>query len=139
MAVSAIFENNDLVQIDIASMDLAALARVRDTSGGRLHIALEAGAYLPWVDADVTIRRYGEDAALAHPARILHAGTSTALLELVLAPAGEERREPPRDPPGETGAKKRTSGVVPAFGAAPAADDDSRNPLDTLPLIDEGW
>lgn len=89
-----------------------ALARIRESSdAGRLHIAFEMGEYLPWVDAAVSIRVVGNgrsahesgDVLAPQPspparARILHAGTSTALLQLlpaVLEPSAVGRgREP---------------------------------------------
>ena len=57
---------------------------VREASlGGRLHIAFEMGEYFPWVDTDVRIRHFGNDASHSSTARILHAGSTTALLQLI--------------------------------------------------------
>src|SRR5687768_4191740 len=75
------FRNGDLVQIE--TDDVVALARVRENNGGRLHIALEVGEYLPWVDATVRIRAAGQALLHARRARILHAGNATALLEII--------------------------------------------------------
>lgn len=81
------FGNGDLVEVDAASASIRAVARVREASTtGRLHIAFEMGEYLPWIDAEVQIRHVGNDPATASTAKILHAGSSTALLQLV-APA----------------------------------------------------
>ena len=76
------FRLGDLVEVETISV--RALARVREVSGGgRLHIAFEMGEYFPWVDTDVKIRHFGNDAAHSATARILHAGSTTALLQLV--------------------------------------------------------
>jgi hypothetical protein len=90
------FKTGDLVELFTDSV--RALARVRESSeSGRLHIAFEMGEYFPWVDAAVLIRHAGVPAGLAArpcTARILHAGTSTALLQLLHAleelPPGRE-------------------------------------------------
>ncbi len=89
--------------VEVFTDSVRALARVREVSeGGRLHIAFEMGEYLPWVDAAVLIR-HAAGAGLPRMrscvARILHAGTSTALLQIVgpEAPGVEElpqAREP---------------------------------------------
>ena len=76
------FLNGDLVQVDTA--DISALARVRESNGRRIHLALEVGEYLPWVDEVVMIRAAGSPALLAKKARILHAGNSSASLELAI-------------------------------------------------------
>jgi hypothetical protein len=93
------FRTGDLVEVCTDSV--RALARVRESSdAGRLHIAFEMGEYLPWVDAAVLIRHVqpsvpspvdtdvASTSVYAPPpppctARILHAGTSTALLQLL--------------------------------------------------------
>ncbi|MDB4933062.1 MAG: hypothetical protein JWP87_34 [Labilithrix sp.] len=76
------FGTGDLVEVDAASV--RAVARVRESSvAGRLHVALEMGEYLPWVDADVQIRHFGNDVSRSCTARILHAGASTALLQII--------------------------------------------------------
>ena len=89
------FGTGDLVEVFTDSV--RALARVRESSaGGRLHIAFEMGEYLPWVDAAVLIRHVAtaqvlgdmlgsRSACSACTAHILHAGTSTALLQIVAA------------------------------------------------------
>jgi hypothetical protein len=99
------FGTGDLVEVFTDSV--RALARVRESSaGGRLHIAFEMGEYLPWVDAAVLIRHAATTQVLgdvlgarssctACTAHILHAGTSTALLQL-LAPV--EELAPVREP-----------------------------------------
>ena len=101
------FQNGDLVQIDTA--DISALARVRDASGIRVHLALEVGEYLPWVDEIVMIRASGAAPLAARKAKMLHAGNSTALLELV-----EEE-------------------------LVPLAYRETPSPAETLPFIDENW
>ena len=102
-----VFNNNDLVEID--TLSVRALARVREVSeGGRLHIAFEMGEYLPWVDTDVQIRHFGNDPARSCVARIVHAGSTTAILQLV---------------------------HVSAHASASAAP--MRLPYDTLPIIEE--
>lgn len=90
------FAVGDLVQVFTDSV--CALARVRESSeAGRLHIAFEMGEYLPWVDTAVLIRHAGNGEVLGArscSARVLHAGTSTALLQILQAmdelPSGRE-------------------------------------------------
>jgi hypothetical protein len=92
------FGTGDLVEVDAAGPDtrVRALARVRESSdAGRLHVALEMGEYLPWVDTDVQIRHFGNDVSRSCTARILHAGSSTALLQLI---ASVEELPPVRAP-----------------------------------------
>ncbi len=94
-------------RVEVFTDSVRALARVRESAGGRLHIAFEMGEYLPWVDAAVLIRHAAGSEVVAPracSARILHAGTSTALLQ-----------------------------IVDAVEELPQA----RSPYDTLPLIDE--
>ena len=88
MSTSIPFGLGDLVEVETVSV--RALARVREASlGGRLHIAFEMGEYFPWVDTDVRIRHFGNDASHAShashasTARVLHAGSTTALLQLI--------------------------------------------------------
>lgn len=76
------FGTGDLVEVDTANV--RAVARVRESSGdGRLHIALELGEYLPWVDENVLIRHLGNDPTCLCTAKILHAGSTTALLQIL--------------------------------------------------------
>lgn len=76
------FAIGDLVEIDVANV--RALARVRESSGdGRLHLALEVGQYLPWVDEVVLIRHFGNDPTRSCTAKILHAGATSALLQIL--------------------------------------------------------
>lgn len=76
------FGLGDLVEVDTASV--RAVARIRESSGGgRIHIAFEMGQYLPWVDANVQIRHFGNDVTQSRLAKIIHAGASTALLQLI--------------------------------------------------------
>jgi hypothetical protein len=118
------FSNGDLVEIETAN--LRAVARVRESSkAGRLHLALEGGEYLPWVDGEVLIRRFGEDPARSCVATILHAGASTALLQLV------EKHGEPVEPPHEGGG---ASSAPPAPPALPAPE-----PNVTIPSIDDDW
>ncbi len=95
---SPAFGTGDLVEVDTVS--IRAIARVRESSdGGRLHIAFEMGEYLPWVDADVQIRHFGTRHSLVSrscTARILHAGSSTALLQII--ESVEEVRDSVRPP-----------------------------------------
>jgi hypothetical protein len=89
------FGIGELVEVDSASV--RAVARVRESSGGgRLHIAFEMGQYMPWGDADVHVRHFGNDATQSCVARIIHAGSSTALLQLV--GVGPSQGEPGRGP-----------------------------------------
>ena len=102
------FRVGDLVEVETTSV--RAKARVREVSeGGRLHIAFEMGEYFPWVDTDIMIRHFGNDPARSSTARVLHAGSTTALLQLVVALA------------------------------APAVGDASpvRSPYETMPLLDD--
>lgn len=76
------FGTGDLVEVDAANV--RAVARVRESSSdGRLHIALEAGEYLPWIDDAVLIRHFGNDPTRSCTAKILHVGASTALLQIL--------------------------------------------------------
>lgn len=110
MVTANAFGNGDLVEVDAAS--IRAVARVRESTSGRLHIAFEMGEYLPWIDAAVQIRHFGNDPASSSNAKILHAGSSTALLQLI--EEIEELEEAPAP-----------SGV--------------RAALDTLTSIDDDW
>lgn len=101
------FRNGDLVQIDTA--DITALGRVRESNGVKVHVALEVGEYLPWVDEIVMLRAAGASPLLARKAKMLHAGNSTCLLEMVVDEL------------------------------VPLAYRDVRGPLETLPFIDENW
>ncbi|MBX3191629.1 MAG: hypothetical protein KF819_31845 [Labilithrix sp.] len=74
------FATGDLVQIETDA--IRAIARVRESAGGRLHIALETGEYLPWVD-EVRIRHFGDGPERSLVAKMLHGGTTTALLQIV--------------------------------------------------------
>lgn len=76
------FRNGDLVQIDTA--DITALGRIREANGVKVHVALEVGEYLPWVDEVVMLRAAGASPLLARKAKMLHAGNSTCLLEMVV-------------------------------------------------------
>lgn len=112
MVTTNAFGTGDLIEVDAATVSthFRAVARVRESSSsGRLHIAFEMGEYMPWIDADVQIRHFGNDPARSSVAKILHAGSSTALLQIV--DCVEEAAAP--------------SGVRPA--------------LDTLPNIDDDW
>jgi hypothetical protein len=100
------FRTGELVEVFTDSV--RALARVREVSeAGRLHIAFEMGEYLPWVDGAVLIRlaatpTSGESGARVGgrgcAARILHAGTSTALLQVLGAVGAVEELPPAREP-----------------------------------------
>jgi hypothetical protein len=94
---TADFTIGDLVMVDAGNIE--SLARVRSTSGGRVHIALEQGAFLPWTEEPVTVRRCNDLTARTHPARILHASTATATLEM-LPEANDTERDvaPPSYP-----------------------------------------
>lgn len=110
------FGTGDLVEVD--TPNVRALARVRESSNdGRLHIALEVGEYLPWVDEPVLIRHFGNDPATSCAAKILHAGSSTALLQIIEM---VERVQAPAD--------ARAS--VPATPTGPPAP---------VPSIDDDW
>ena len=99
------FRTGELVEVFTDSV--RALARIREVSeAGRLHIAFEMGEYLPWVDTAVLIRHASPAPAPAPSApsslgargcaaRILHAGTSTALLQVLGA---VEELPPGREP-----------------------------------------
>jgi hypothetical protein len=100
------FRTGELVEVFTDSV--RALARVREASeAGRLHIAFEMGEYLPWVDTAVLIRLAASGASGASgacgarigargcAARILHAGSSTALLQIL---AAVEELAPGREP-----------------------------------------
>lgn len=115
---SAAFGTGDLVEVETDTV--RAIARVRESSaGGRLHIAFEMGEYLPWVDGEVRIRHFGNDVERSSTATILHAGSSTALLQLSgVAPAAA------------------TAAVSPADSSGTDSSRPSRPPLDTIPSLD---
>jgi hypothetical protein len=114
------FGTGDLVEVD--TENVRAVARVRESSGdGRLHIALELGEYLPWVDADVLIRHFGNDPTRSCTAKILHAGSTTALLQII------EMVEQVRTP---------VHGIPSASSIPPML---LRPPHDTIPSIDDDW
>jgi hypothetical protein len=74
------FSTNDIVEIETSQY--RAVARVRNVDGDRLHVALDPGGYLPWVDDPVLVRP-AADPSIVIDARILHAGGVTALIELI--------------------------------------------------------
>ena len=74
------FSTNDVVEIETSQY--RAVARVRNVDGDRLHVALDPGGYLPWVDDPVLVRP-AADPSIVIDARILHAGGVTALIELI--------------------------------------------------------
>lgn len=73
----------DLVEVDAAN--IVALARVRSIDGDRLHLALEQGGFVPWVEEAIVVRRFG-DADRGWEARVTYSGASTVTLE-VLGPS----------------------------------------------------
>jgi hypothetical protein len=77
--------------IEVEMMTFHALARVRAVDGDRLHVALEPGSYLPWIDAPALVR--GPGALEGVDARVLRACMTTALLEL--RPPGVMSGPPP--------------------------------------------
>jgi hypothetical protein len=92
------FTTNDVVEIE--TLQIRAFARVRNVDGDRIHVALERGGYLPWIDDPVLVRLAGDTSSPGIDARILHAGGVTALLELFeVAPAAasSDRLPDPRD------------------------------------------
>lgn len=93
VTAEAVFGNGDLVEVDTTTF--CALARVRLVDGRKLHVALEQGGYLPWVDSPVQVRLFQDAAAVSHTARILHCGSVTALLELDAPEASEGSAAPP--------------------------------------------
>ncbi len=111
------FGTGDLVEVE--TTNVRAVARVRESSGGgRLHLALEGGEYLPWVDDQVLIRHFGNDPTRSCTAKILHAGSSTALLQII--EMAEELKTPPAG--------------LPSLRVQAA-----RAPHDTIPSIDDDW
>ena len=92
------FGTGDLVEVDTETV--RTVARVRESSGGgRLHIAFEMGQYMPWVDTDVQVRHFGNDATRSCTAKIIHAGASTALLQLVgISELPPDSQDPARGP-----------------------------------------
>ena len=83
------FTIGDLVMVDTGNIE--SIARVRSATGDRLHIALEQGHFLPWAAEPVTVRRCNDLTARVHLARIVHASTATATLEMVPQPNDTER------------------------------------------------
>jgi hypothetical protein len=89
------FATHELIEIDMTSFH--AIARVRDIDGARLHVALEPGSYLPWIDAPAFVRRTDSNDEPIE-ARIISATMTTALLELRLpAPTAAPPQGPSRD------------------------------------------
>ena len=80
------FANGDLVQIETSNV--RAFARVRSVEQGRVHIALEQGEYLPWVEEPVTIRRSSDRLEQSSIARVVHTSSASATLELLGASRG---------------------------------------------------
>jgi hypothetical protein len=110
------FRTTDLVEVETATV--RALARVREVSeGGRLHIAFEMGEYFPWVDTDIQIRHFGNDPTNSCTARVLHAGSTTALLQLV--DFSERQAAPP---------------VVQSAAETSVPQEEMRAPYETLPF-----
>lgn len=83
------FTIGDLVMVDAGNIE--SIARVRSRTEDRVHIALEQGQFLPWTEEPVTIRRCNDLTARSHVARIVHASTATATLEMVPEPNDTER------------------------------------------------
>lgn len=78
---AADFNTGDLVMVDAGNIE--AIARVRSSQDDRIHIALEQGAFLPWTAEPVTVRRCNDLTARVHLARIVHASSATATLEMI--------------------------------------------------------
>lgn len=117
MTTSA-FANGDLVEVDGSAMPggVCALGRIRESAnGGRLHVAFEIGQYFAWIDDEIQVRRVGGDCAHSSAAKILHAGLSTALLQLIV-PAGE---------------------LSESADVSPAPPSASRPPFDTVPAFED--
>lgn len=70
----------ELVEIDAANV--VALARVRSIDCDRMHLALEQGGFVPWVEEAILVRRFG-DASLSWDARVTYSGASTVTLEML--------------------------------------------------------
>jgi hypothetical protein len=83
------FTTNDIVMVD--AENIVSIARVRSFSDGRLHIALEHGGFIRWTESPVTVRRCNDLTAPVHGARIVHASTATATLEMIPTPNDTER------------------------------------------------
>lgn len=84
------FGNGDLLEVEVGSFH--AVARVRSVDGHTLHVALERGGYLPWIDELARVRRFGDAPKHSFDGRILHSTAATALIELLgRAPTSSER------------------------------------------------
>lgn len=83
------FTIGDLVIVDTGNIE--SLARVRSCTGDRIHIALEQGQFLPWMEEPVTVRRCNDLTARTRTARIVHASSATATLEMIPEPNDTER------------------------------------------------
>lgn len=81
MTTTPDFTLGDLVMVDTGNLE--SIARVRSCADERLHIALEQGHFLPWTEEPVTVRRCNDMNARTHAARIVHASTATATLEMI--------------------------------------------------------
>lgn len=75
------FSTGDLVMIDAGNVE--AIARVRSSAPDRLHVALEPGAFLPWTGDPVSVRKCNDIGARAHAAKIVHANSAAATLEMI--------------------------------------------------------
>lgn len=78
------FANGELVEVD--TENVCAIARVRSSDRGRVHVALEQGQYLPWVEGPVQLRRRGDAADRSTIVRIVHTSSSSATLEVIAGP-----------------------------------------------------
>jgi hypothetical protein len=91
--------NGELVQVD--APNIVALGRVRAVDGDRVHVALEQGGFLPWIEDAVQLRRFGDGTDRAWDMRIVHCGTATATLEVIgrsqPAPGAAPRIPEPND------------------------------------------
>ena len=83
------FTIGDLVMVDAGNIE--SIARVRSCTNDRLHIALEQGQFLPWTGEPVTVRRCNDLTARTRSAKIIHASTATATLEMIPEPNDTER------------------------------------------------
>jgi hypothetical protein len=63
---------------------MCARARIRNVvNDRRIHVALEIGQFLQWVDGPVTLRRFGDAGGQGLVARIVHLNTSSVTLEVL--------------------------------------------------------
>lgn len=79
--------------VEVLAANILSLARVRSIDGDRVHLALEQGGFVPWVEESVLVRRCADEAE-RWDARVVYSGASTVTLEML----GRSPAPPPSIP-----------------------------------------